>query len=315
MKSQNNANGDANSPNFVAYLGPSDLLEVTEGQRVQRPSQESTSKLASINAGDILWCLIRNGKRLYLFGYARADENLGHWSWQTFRYEVIASSRIHSSQDGIEIKGALKSRLGIGTTKRIGKDIGADLEAVLVAALMEKKFPSSSAKANVSEVSLESTETSKLMRIENRFIPKLLDDPIYNRGTNTALVETEESAEDLDLLDSVGDENQRKLVSHLRRERSAGLRNKKIKSVISEKHELKCEVCDFNFEIAYGELGKGFAEVHHIKPLSTLGETKTKLSDLAVLCSNCHRMIHRTNPIENLETFRARIQAVHLEEA
>ncbi len=153
--------------------------------------------------------------------------------------------------------------------------------------------------------------------VENRWVPKLLKDSnAYEQQTTDDIAaakimrETEAMAEDLDLLDSVGEENQRKLVSHLRRERSAGLRNKKIKAVTAEKHVLKCEVCDFNFEVAYGTLGKGFAEVHHIIPLSTLGETKTKLSDLAVLCSNCHRMIHRTNPIEDLETFRGRIQAI-----
>jgi predicted HNH restriction endonuclease len=163
-------------------------------------------------------------------------------------------------------------------------------------------------------------ETVYSRHIENMWIPKLLEDSnAFDRQTTDDFApaeiirETEAMTEDLDLLDSVGEENQRKLVSHLRRERSAGLRNKKIKAVIAEKHDLKCEVCDFDFEDAYGKLGKGFAEVHHIIPLSTLGETKTKLSDLAVLCSNCHRMIHRTNPIEDLETFRVRIQAIRAE--
>ena len=54
-------------------------------------------------------------------------------------------------------------------------------------------------------------------------------------------------------------------------------------------------VCDFDFEEAYGELGKDFIEVHHTKPLYSL-EEKMEINpeeDLVCLCSNCHRMIHR----------------------
>lgn len=60
-------------------------------------------------------------------------------------------------------------------------------------------------------------------------------------------------------------------------------------------HGAICAVCEFDFGKTYGELGKGFIEVHHIKPLS---EMKTEVvvnpkTDLVCLCSNCHRMIHR----------------------
>lgn len=60
-------------------------------------------------------------------------------------------------------------------------------------------------------------------------------------------------------------------------------------------HGTKCMVCGFNFEAVYGELGKGFIEVHHINPLSDLEEEVciNPLDDLVCLCSNCHRMIHR----------------------
>ena len=33
-----------------------------------------------------------------------------------------------------------------------------------------------------------------------------------------------------------------------------------------------CSVCGFNFEERYGALGKGFIHVHHLKPLSEIGE-------------------------------------------
>jgi 5-methylcytosine-specific restriction enzyme A len=52
--------------------------------------------------------------------------------------------------------------------------------------------------------------------------------------------------------------------------------------------------CSFDFEKSYGKLGKGYAQVHHLDPLSkSPKEGKfTKLSDLAVVCANCHVMIH-----------------------
>lgn len=60
-------------------------------------------------------------------------------------------------------------------------------------------------------------------------------------------------------------------------------------------HSTKCKVCGFDFNEFYGEIGKDFIEVHHIKPVSnyTSQHTINPASDLVVLCSNCHRMIHR----------------------
>lgn len=62
-----------------------------------------------------------------------------------------------------------------------------------------------------------------------------------------------------------------------------------------EIHGTSCRVCGFNFEEFYGEHGKDFIEVHHIKPLSTLEEAIEidPENDLIPVCSNCHRMLHR----------------------
>lgn len=42
---------------------------------------------------------------------------------------------------------------------------------------------------------------------------------------------------------------------------------------------------------ACGERGSLFAECHRRNPLSIVGETQIRQEDLALLCSNCHRMI------------------------
>ncbi|MFI9264257.1 HNH endonuclease [Streptomyces werraensis] len=83
---------------------------------------------------------------------------------------------------------------------------------------------------------------------------------------------------------------------HRARERNKGLREKKIDSVLRKGGSLACEACGFDFEEVYGERGAGYVECHHVVPLHEAGEGKTKLSDLALICANCHRMIHRRAP-------------------
>lgn len=68
---------------------------------------------------------------------------------------------------------------------------------------------------------------------------------------------------------------------------------------------LACEVCGFDFKATYGDLGEGYIEVHHTKPVhSLLVGTKTKLDDLALLCANCHRMAHRKRQPLSIEAIR-----------
>ncbi|GAA2418096.1 hypothetical protein GCM10010420_55660 [Streptomyces glaucosporus] len=83
---------------------------------------------------------------------------------------------------------------------------------------------------------------------------------------------------------------------HRTRERNKGLRAKKIAAVLKKGGTLACEVCDFDFGVVYGERGEGYIECHHVVPLHEAGEGTTRLSDLALICSNCHRMIHRAAP-------------------
>lgn len=79
---------------------------------------------------------------------------------------------------------------------------------------------------------------------------------------------------------------------HFRRERDRRLRKKKVDQFRAVHARLFCEACGFDFENVYGPHGAGYIECHHVVPLHSSGETKTKLSDLILLCSNCHRMIH-----------------------
>jgi 5-methylcytosine-specific restriction protein A len=92
---------------------------------------------------------------------------------------------------------------------------------------------------------------------------------------------------------------------HKYRERNRKLIKKKKAEVLKKKGSLTCEVCSFDFGVIYGERGIGFIEVHHTKPLHTLTPgSRTKLEDLALLCANCHRMIHAKRPWLNLEALK-----------
>lgn len=65
----------------------------------------------------------------------------------------------------------------------------------------------------------------------------------------------------------------------------------------------KCEICKFDFEKTYGEIGKNFIHVHHIKPLSEIDE-KYKIDpikDLRPVCPNCHAMLHKRKPAYSIE--------------
>ncbi len=84
---------------------------------------------------------------------------------------------------------------------------------------------------------------------------------------------------------------------HKQRERNA-LVVTVAKRAFKEKHgHLSCQICGFDFEKMYGELGVDFIEAHHTVPISIIrGVHRIKPSDIALVCPNCHRMLHRRRP-------------------
>ncbi len=75
-------------------------------------------------------------------------------------------------------------------------------------------------------------------------------------------------------------------------------RNPQLRAAAIRVHGIVCMGCGFNFETKYGSIGSGFIEVHHTKPISSLGGAASvdPTSDLVVLCSNCHSIVHRKRP-------------------
>ena len=73
-----------------------------------------------------------------------------------------------------------------------------------------------------------------------------------------------------------------------------------------------CQACGMNFKERYGAIGEGYIEVHHLLPLSSLQEgtviSYTVDTDFAVLCANCHRMIHRCADPSDVVGFAAHVR-------
>ncbi|WP_353711477.1 HNH endonuclease [Arthrobacter sp. K5] len=63
-------------------------------------------------------------------------------------------------------------------------------------------------------------------------------------------------------------------------------------------HGTSCTVCQFNFDQSYGSLARGYVEVHHLIPVSSMDKPRPvdPLTELVPLCANCHRMAHRRWP-------------------
>ncbi|MFL9828744.1 HNH endonuclease [Rhodoplanes sp. SY1] len=141
-------------------------------------------------------------------------------------------------------------------------------------------------------------------KTEHKALKDIYDDLLQSLSSGDHLPDTEIAAAE----DQYGHEAEVKLLLVRHRKREAVLRSKKIASALDTNNgRLICEVphCGFEFRATYGELGVGFAEVHHLKPLSEAPANgrSVRLSELAVVCANCHRMIHRNGqnrPLQGL---------------
>jgi 5-methylcytosine-specific restriction protein A len=59
-----------------------------------------------------------------------------------------------------------------------------------------------------------------------------------------------------------------------------------------------CYICKLNFGQSYGLIAEGYIHVHHLRPLSEIGE-RYKVdpkNDLRPVCPNCHAVLHLRHP-------------------
>ncbi len=103
-------------------------------------------------------------------------------------------------------------------------------------------------------------------------------------------------------------EGELRLVAHLVKERNRKIVKEKKQQAIKS-NTLYCEVCTFSFQETYQF---NFIECHHLSPIGQPGIRVTKLKDLALVCANCHRMLHTKfdGKFLTLKQLKARIKAL-----
>lgn len=136
-------------------------------------------------------------------------------------------------------------------------------------------------------------------------------------GTRTTYIDNEEKQKELERVlksniiypDEIEDndlfEGTKKQITVNAYERSSQARQECI-----NKYGYKCVICKFDFETIYGEIGRDFIHVHHIKPLSEI-DKKYKINpieDLRPVCPNCHAMLHRRKPAYSIEEIQDKIK-------
>lgn len=96
---------------------------------------------------------------------------------------------------------------------------------------------------------------------------------------------------------------------HKALERDVALAELAKRARLASAGRLSCEVCDFDFNQTYGDLGMGYMEAHHAEPIAGMdGKGKTPLSAIRLVCPNCHRMLHLGPRLLTVDELRAIVQ-------
>ena len=82
----------------------------------------------------------------------------------------------------------------------------------------------------------------------------------------------------------------------------------------SHEGKIYCSACNFNFELFYGDAGRGFIEIHHLRPIYTYDENEQHaledaIANVVPVCSNCHRIIHRNTTLIDIPSIQELISA------
>ena len=130
----------------------------------------------------------------------------------------------------------------------------------------------------------------------------------YFKSRNYAVLDKDEEKLKIDLgedEESTFAEGKKKYRLHRHRERDGSIPKKAKLRRLAETGTLSCDVCGFDFVKTYGILGQGFIEAHHTIPVSELdGKTKTKITDLSLVCANCHRMLHAGETLISIQKLK-----------
>jgi predicted HNH restriction endonuclease len=86
-------------------------------------------------------------------------------------------------------------------------------------------------------------------------------------------------------------------------------RNPKNRAICISYHGSICASCGFSFGDFYGNFAKDYIHVHHLTPVSTIGDNYVinPIRDLVPLCPNCHNAVHLENPPLSIQELKLRI--------
>jgi hypothetical protein len=114
-----------------------------------------------------------------------------------------------------------------------------------------------------------------------------------------------------DISEPKGKDGNPVLAKHLRYERNSTLIHRIKERALARNKMLNCQVCEFSFLEKYGEIGEGFIEAHHKKPLSEIKRQTLKTEDDFILvCSNCHKMLHQNILVIDVEELKLLIKKI-----
>jgi 5-methylcytosine-specific restriction protein A len=87
-------------------------------------------------------------------------------------------------------------------------------------------------------------------------------------------------------------------------------RNRAARQACINHYGPRCVCCDCEFGLRYGPAADGLIHVHHLTPISELGESYVvdPVNDLRPVCPNCHGIIHSNSPPYSIEAVREMVQ-------
>lgn len=132
-----------------------------------------------------------------------------------------------------------------------------------------------------------------------------LDDPLSNEYKVSGWQDSHDLAE--------APEGRLKVAFHHRRERDRRLVAAAKRRALAVSGRVVCAACGFDPAAAYGVQGLGAIECHHTRALRDMvpGDV-TRVEDLALLCANCHRVIHAASRWLSIEELQHTINGVRL---
>ena len=154
--------------------------------------------------------------------------------------------------------------------------------------------------------------THAYIKVCSNSLSELIDWSSVNRRRATAYVTCKSCGVDIDqqtppLADEVQNSNTPLIEGSVHTITvNAYERNTLARKACLKHYGTSCVVCGFNFEATYGAFASGFIHVHHLVPLSDIGETYTvdPIKDLRPLCPNCHAAIHLGGQARTIEELR-----------